>query len=55
MVPCGRYRGCVGMGLGWGVPDLRYRSGESTIITVVGVRGCDGGVNECMLGCGREA
>ncbi len=51
-----RWDGGVGSSLrGRCVPDFGYVYGEGAVITVVGIRGCDGSV--CGLGVcrGREA
>ena len=55
-VVTGRWDGGCGIHLmGWCVPEFGYVYGEGAMVTVVGVRGCDGSVRGLKLSRGREA
>ena len=47
--------GCSGRLVEWCVPDFGYVYGEGEVVTVVGVRGCNGSVCGLELCRGREA
>jgi len=51
---CG-YGGCGSRGVGRCVPYIGYGYGESTMIDMVGIGGCNTSVRELKMCCGWEA